>query len=51
MKITGSLMPKYAGGYRFGGSSYYTQFNLINKPCWFHRKMVQLVLGWEWVDA
>ena len=41
--------PKYAGGYRFGGHIR-VQFNVTTKPCWFHRKMVKLVLGWEWVD-
>lgn len=43
--------PKYAGGYRIGGNSYYTQFNLTRKPIWLHRVMVRLLLGWEWIDA
>ena len=41
--------PKYVGGYCFGGAIG-VQFNVTKKPCWFHRKMVKLVLGWEWVD-
>jgi hypothetical protein len=40
---------KYVGGYRFGGAIG-VQFNVTTKPCLFHRKMVKLVLGWEWVD-
>jgi len=41
--------PKYVGGYRFGGAIG-TQFNGTKKPYCFHRTMVKLVLGWEWVD-
>jgi hypothetical protein len=41
--------PKYVGGYRLGGDTT-TQFNVTKKPFWFHRTMVKLVLGWEWVD-
>jgi hypothetical protein len=39
------------GGYRMGGASCYTQFNLTKMPCWLHRLGVRLVLGWKWVDA
>ena len=50
LKIGRITPAKYVGGYRFGGT-YFTQFNMSEKPCWFHRKMVKLVLGWEWVDV
>lgn len=26
-------------------------FGLTYKPSWFHRKMMKLCLGWEWVDV
>jgi hypothetical protein len=42
--------PKHAGGYRMGGNTYNTKFMLLEKPCWLHRKMAKLLLGWEWVD-
>jgi hypothetical protein len=41
--------PRAVGGYRFGGHGN-PQLNLRKKPCWFHRTMVKLVLGLEWVD-
>ncbi len=41
---------KYAGGYRIGGPTG-LQVNLKKKPNWFHRTMMRLCLGWEWVDA
>jgi hypothetical protein len=40
----------YVGGYRMGGPKG-IQINLKQKPCWFHRTMMRLCLGWEWVDA
>ncbi len=47
--ITSSL-PKYAGGYQMGGNAYNTKFMLLENPCWLHRNMVKLLLGWTWVD-
>ena len=41
--------PKYVGGYRIGGALG-LQINFRSKPNWFHRKMMKLCLGWEWVD-
>lgn len=41
--------PKYVGGYRVGGVIG-LQVNFITKPNWFHRKMMKLCLGWEWID-
>ena len=41
--------PTFVGGYRFGGPTG-VRFNLKEKPCWFHRKMVKLILGWKWVN-
>jgi hypothetical protein len=44
------LNPKYAGGYRIGGSMGF-QVNLKEKPIWLHRTMMRLCLGWKWKDA
>lgn len=41
--------PQYVGGYRMGGVNG-LQINLITKPNWFHRKMMKLCLGWEWIE-
>lgn len=41
--------PNYVGGYRLGGE-YGVQFNFTVKPNWFHRTMMKLCLGWEWID-
>ena len=42
---------KYVGGYKIGsGENGCILFTLSTKPKWFHRKMVKLCLGWEWVD-
>lgn len=38
--------PNYAGCYKLSGLSIY----LEKKPKWFHRTMMKLCLGWEWVD-
>ena len=40
----------YAGCYRIGNEGTGTCFYLKEKPCWFHRKMMKLCLGWEWRD-
>lgn len=42
--------PNYVGGYRIGESGSYFQFNLTYKPNWFHRTMMRLCLGYEWVN-
>lgn len=42
-------LPKYVGGYQIGGPNA-LQINLKNKPCWLHRTMCRLVLGFVWVD-
>jgi len=42
--------PEPAGGFRIGNTVGYSQINLMTKPKWFHRKMMKLCLGWEWVD-
>jgi len=44
-------IPKYVGGYRLGDGTYSMIFNLTKKPCWLHRKSVELILGWKWIDA
>lgn len=38
----------YVGGYRLGGE-FGLQINFTHKPNWFHRTMMKLCLGWEWV--
>ena len=43
--------PKHVGGYKIGsGENGCILFTLLTKPKWFHRKMMKLCLGWEWVD-
>ena len=39
--------PKYVGMYKVDR---FFSFSLAKKPNWFHRKMVKLILGWEWQD-
>lgn len=34
----------FAGCYRLGGFG----VNLKNKPCWLHRTMMRVCLGWIW---
>jgi hypothetical protein len=41
--------PNYVGGYRLG-TDMSVQFNLTYKPNWFHRNMMKLCFGWEWVN-
>lgn len=41
--------PTYVGGYRLGGE-YGVTFHFTFKPNWFHRTMMRLCLGWEWID-
>jgi hypothetical protein len=41
--------PNYVGGYRLG-AEYSVQVNLTYKPNWFHRNMMKLCFGWEWVN-
>ncbi len=41
--------PTYVGGYRLG-REYGVTFNFTYKPNWFHRTMMKLCLGWEWID-
>lgn len=36
----------FAGCYRLGGFG----VNLKNKPCWLHRTMMRVCLGWIWAD-
>ena len=43
--------PNYVGGYKIGNGVSTLQFNFTTKPNWFHRKMMKLCLGWEWVDS
>jgi hypothetical protein len=45
-----TLLPKYSGSYRIGGN-YGLCISIVKKPNWFHRKMMALCLGWEWLDG
>lgn len=49
-KGTTDLMPKYVGGYQFGGK-FGLRIMFQKKPNWFHRTMMKLCLGWEWIDT
>ena len=42
------LPPQPVGNYKVDR---YLGFTLTKKPKWFHRKMVELILGWKWEDA
>lgn len=42
--------PNYVGGYRLSNGTYYTQINFTHKPNWFHRTMMRLCFGFEWVN-
>lgn len=42
--------PTFVGGYRFGGE-YGLKVNFTYKPNWFHRTMMKLCLGLEWIDG
>lgn len=41
--------PTYVGYYLLGGR-FGLRISFEKKPCWFHRKMMYLCLGWEWGD-
>lgn len=42
--------PTYVGYYQIGGRLG-LRISLQKKPCWLHRKMMKLCLGWEWGDG
>ena len=42
-------IPTIVGGYRWGGELGF-QINFTYKPNWFHRTMVRLCFGLEWID-
>ena len=44
------ILPKYSGSYRIG-ENYGLCISIVKKPNWFHRKMMALCLGWEWIDT
>ena len=41
--------PQPVGYYRIGGPNGLC-IHFTSKPNWFHRTMMRLCLGWEWVD-
>lgn len=44
--IPSITVQQYAGCYTLGGVGIYFE----KKPCWFHRQMMKLCLGFEWKD-
>jgi hypothetical protein len=42
-------IPPKVGQYRIGGN-HGLSIAFSKKPIWFHRKMMALCLGWEWID-
>ena len=42
--------PKWAGCYQIGGKQGLS-IHFTKKPNWFHRKMMYICLGWEWIDG
>lgn len=44
------VAPKYSGHYRIGGNQGLC-ISIVKKPSWFHRTMMKLCLGWEWLDG
>lgn len=49
-KVETIKIPVFVGYYQLGGI-YGLRIAFENKPCWFHRKMMKLCLGWVWVDG
>lgn len=45
---SGSFGHRVAGFYKIPGGF---SFALANRPNWFNRLMVRLLLGWRWEDA
>lgn len=43
--------PSHVGGWRVGGPTWSTTFNVTKKPRWLTRVLMRLLLEWEWVDA
>ena len=50
LTVSSIKKPTYVGGYRLGKDTYHTQINFTHKPNWFHRTMMRLCFGWEWVN-
>lgn len=44
-----NIKPKWAGGYQLGGPGG-LKIMLAKRPSWFNRKMMNFILGLEWVD-
>lgn len=45
---TNLFLFRYAGGYTICGCF---TISIRKKPCWFHRIMMRLCLGWVWHDT
>ena len=48
--VTSHSTPKYVGYYQHGNHPWTVSFNYTEKPNWFRRALVGLLLGWKWVD-
>jgi hypothetical protein len=42
--------PKAVGVYWIGGVGSGVGFHFPKKPCWWHRFMMRVALGWDWRD-
>ena len=42
--------PRPAGAYWVGGVDEGVAFTLKYKPAWWHRTMMRVAFGWEWID-
>ena len=43
-------IPKIVVGHYVLGGEYGLKIGFTYKPNWFHRTMMKLCLGWEWID-
>lgn len=43
-------VPTYVGEYRIGETPTYVAISLTKRPLLLHRKMMEWVFGWKWVD-
>lgn len=48
LTLSGINIPRDAGYWKVSGNLH---FCVEEKPSWFHRKMMKLLLGWEWVGV
>lgn len=49
MRIAASNIKPIGYWVMFGGMTKFAHYK--RRPCWFHRFMTRLLLGWKWEDA